>query len=227
MLVEIEELYFVKQNFMVEKPNEISTFSESDEIIKTDEKLEIGLCVMSIGRQEQNGLPNARSFMVAATFTWLKNPTARFIDAFSVYADGEFRPAVGNTHLTVAAIECDEFYAGTKKISSELTGEVQSGNGVSVVVPMRDYKNNSQKVYKNFVSYMVWEFYIPVNDNADRQVRLWPKYVHSWLGLSYGVGWDIGAELPGVSLGVSWQTTQYGFGADLNIMGDNVNLVLV
>ena len=159
-------------------------------------------------------------YLVLAGHEWIVDPAVRATDAFSIYADGEAMPH-GDIATHIAGLECTALsLSGKQLVGEQLSPIIKSGGGVLVECNLFHYVNSTFVMHKDF-SVLLSSVYIITDTSAgSKTFRLWTKYVHSWLGLSLDIGWDIGADLPGASISPSFQTTEYGFFMDISTGDD-------
>ncbi len=183
---------------------------------QTDGKMKSALLVSYTGKKTIGDQPNTATYFVLATHTWLTPPMNRGKDAFSVCADSEALP-FENDEDHAGLLRCKETaIAHSRDVEKVLPAKVKTGAGVSCECYLTPYTNGAGIKYSDFSALLISNYFITDTSNSPKTFRLWTKYAHSWLGLTASIGWDIGLELPGVTLSPVWCTTEYGFKMDVS-----------
>ncbi len=163
-----------------------------------------------------------------AVYEWVIGPLVRAKDALSVGAVDYLRPvAEADKDAATAVLYSDYTFTnsvGTISGREENTLPIEIENeGYSVICNLWRFNNLPDGyIFNNFSIVSFFPFYMNVTGStANYTTKLWIKYVHSFLGLSLGVGWNFSKIvnrdfIPGVTLGLNFQTREYGFPIIIN-----------
>jgi len=197
----------------IKEDEKISTNDHSAE--KTDGKMKSSLLVSYTGKKTISGQANTPTYFVLATHEWLSGPAVRVKDAFSLYADSEALP-FGEADYHTGVLRCTRKYnGGSNDIEELLPAEIISGGGVRSVCYLSPYISGSGTFFSDFSCLLISNYFITDTNPSSKVFRLWSKYVHSWLGISLSVGWDVASSSPGVTLSPALQTTSYSVFIDI------------
>ncbi len=228
---ETEEIYLKEKVFKVENNIEIGDNSNSNsravsgtiyEDNEPDDALCSSLVALYIGKQTYNGQANTPTYIIMASHYWETEPITKARDAFSIYADGEIMPSgLYNDHMAVLQYNYSILGEEQGDVIVDLTPEIKAGSGVAAECDLSKYVDNSGlSSFDDYYFALSSKYIITDTSSGSKTFRIWTKYVHSWLGLSLDIGWDVGADLPGVTISPSFQTTEYGFFIDISTGAD-------